>query len=487
MLVKNLLGISRLSVIELERLRPKLQAYNNEEMDREWLQAVGSLKEKIIVLDDDPTGIQTVHSIPVYTSWDLETLHEVFNDPSKVVYILTNSRALTNLATEQLHRQLAKSLKQVAKEHQQQFLLISRSDSTLRGHYPLETQTLYEELGEAIDGEIIIPFFLEGGRLTVNDVHYVLEGNELIPVGKTEFARDTTFGYNASNLKEWVAEKTGGLYLAGDVRSISLEMLRNFDIESISAILSEVHGFGKVIVNAVCEEDLKVFVIGLVKAIQHGKRFLFRTAASFVKIVGGIPYKPLLNSHTLYPNGKPQIPGLVIAGSHVQKTTRQLKRLHDLPRFIWVELNVPKIVIEDSIEGEVLRVVSETEQALNDGYDVCIFTSREYFRMNTEAVLSEKNLEFSVKISQALVSVVQRLQVRPGYLVAKGGITSSDIGVKGLGVKRALVEGQIQPGVPVWRTGPESRYPGIPYVIFPGNVGDDDALKNVVEILIGID
>ena len=56
---------------------------------------------------------------------------------------------------------------------------------------------------------------------------------------------------------------------------------------------------------------------------------------------------------------------------------------------------------------------------------------------------------------------------------AKGGITFSGIGTKALKVRRALVMGQIRPGIPVWQTGAESRFPGISYVIFPDNVGED--------------
>ncbi|HPJ01993.1 MAG TPA: nucleotide-binding domain containing protein, partial [Candidatus Limiplasma sp.] len=51
---------------------------------------------------------------------------------------------------------------------------------------------------------------------------------------------------------------------------------------------------------------------------------------------------------------------------------------------------------------------------------------------------------------------------------------------QGLQVRKALVMGQILKGVPVWLTGPESRFPGMPYVIFPGNVGDENALLEAV-------
>ena len=90
----------------------------------------------------------------------------------------------------------------------------------------------------------------------------------------------------------------------------------------------------------------------------------------------------------------------------------------------------------------------------------------------------------SVRISEAVQSVVGNLQITPAFIIAKGGITSSDVGVKALGVRRALVLGQIQPGVPVWRTGPESKFPGMTYVIFPGNVGEERTLRDAVSTLL---
>ena len=76
-----------------------------------------------------------------------------------------------------------------------------------------------------------------------------------------------------------------------------------------------------------------------------------------------------------------------------------------------------------------------------------------------------------------------QLHVKPAYIIAKGGITSSDVGTKALKVKKALVMGQIQKGIPVWLTGEESKFPGMPYIIFPGNVGDKDTLRLIVEEL----
>ncbi len=460
-------------------------AIPENKINKGWLSAVDKIKRKIIVLDDDPTGIQTVHSIPVYTSWDFSTLRQIMEDKHKLIYILTNSRALTSVETQRLHKQLARDLKLVALEEGKKFLLISRSDSTLRGHYPLENKTIYNELtkDEKIDGEIIIPFFLEGGRFTFNDIHYIKEGDVLVPIGQTEFARDSVFGYKSSNLKEWIEEKTAGQYPAGQVISISLNMLRAKDIKGVLHKLLEIKNFNKVIVNAVEYTDIKVFLIALSESINRGKNYLFRTAASFVQVIGGINPKPLLTKETLYPKGKPSMPGLIIIGSYVQKTTRQMKKLAELSNLIWVEWDVSQAKTQECLRAEVDRVASEVKKGFNFEKDVCIYTSREYYRSNSQDQNNDKDLIFSSRISNGLVKVIQALKIRPGFLVAKGGITSSDIGVKGLNVRRAMVMGQIQPGIPVWKLGPESRFPGLPYIIFPGNVGSDDTLKKVVKIL----
>ena len=202
-----------------------------------------------------------------------------------------------------------------------------------------------------------------------------------------------------------------------------------------------------------------------------------------MQVIGGINPKPLLTKETLYPKGKPSSPGLIVIGSYVQKTTRQIKKLAELSNLIWVEWDVSQAKTQGCLWAEVDRVISEVKKGFNLGKDVCIYTSREYYGNDSQNENSDKNLIFSSRISEGLVKVVQVLKIKPSFLVAKGGITSSDIGVKGLNVKRAMVMGQIQPGIPVWELGPESRFPALPYIIFPGNVGSDDTLKKVVEIL----
>ncbi len=440
---------------------------------------------KLVVLDDDPTGVQTVHDVSVFTDWTAESIRAGFAEPGRLFYILTNSRSFTAEKTEAVHREIAGT---VAKEARgRAYLLLSRCDSTLRGHYPLETETLRGATAEAggyeADGEILCPFFKEGGRYTIGNVHYVRSGEELLPAGQTEFARDRTFGYRFSDLREYIEEKTQGRCLASDVLCVPLDQLRGMDVDGVTEMLMTARGFRRIVVNAVDYCDLKVFCVALYRAMARGKRFIFRTAAGLVKIMGGISDRPLLTRQELAAG---ESGGLVVVGSHTKKTTEQLERLLALPCAAGVEFCADLALEGDgALIEEARRVSGECEAILRAGKTAVCYTSRGLLSVEGES--AEDALRRSVRISEGVCGVVERLRAIPSFLVAKGGITSSDIGVKALRVKRATVLGQIRPGIPVWRLGPESRFPGVPYVIFPGNTGEAETLRDVVAILNGME
>ena len=474
----------------------KISSVDEKFFHEEFSTALKNFDKKIVVLDDDPTGVQTVNGISVYTDWTEESISAGFAEKNSMFFILTNSRAFSEAKTRDEHKKIAERVYAASKKFGKDFMIVSRCDSTLRGHYPLETQTLRETLedcGKKIDGEVLIPFFKEGGRFTIGNVHYVQEENFLVPAGETEFAKDKTFGYSNSNLAAYVEEKTHGAFKKESVTCISLEELRGGDVDKISARLKNVRDFNKIIVNAIDYVDVEIFALALLKS---GKNFIFRTAAAFTKIIGGVKDKPLLKKSELVDetnlNG-----GLIIIGSHVKKTTAQLDelkkqlgmrnaqceieyetithsalRLTHCPPVAFIEFDISDL-------GSVDKIIRQAEENISRGQTTTIYTSRKVLDLGD----SEKNLAASVKISDSLTKIVKNLNVRPKFLIAKGGITSSDIGTKGLSVKKAFVLGQVAAGVPVWKIGAESKFPGMSYIIFPGNVGDVDTLRKIVEIL----
>lgn len=441
--------------------------------------------KKIVVLDDDPTGVQTVHDVHVYTGWGHDEILAGFQESNNLFYVLTNSRGFTRDETIKAHQEIAAVVNDVAHETGREYIYISRSDSTLRGHYPLETKILkdaYEKYtGKIIDGEILCPFFKEGGRFTINNVHYVKYGDELVPANETEFARDKTFGYTAATMPEYIQEKTAGEFKAESVTCISLDDIHAMNFDKIEAQLMAVKDFNKIIVNAVDYVDVKVFCVAMYRAMNKGKVFMFRTAAAIVKVMGGVSDIPLLTREKMVTfstnNG-----GIIVIGSHTDKTTRQLEALRSVGDIEFVELDARLVKDDEAFSREVQRCLDLEEKCISSGKTVCCYTTRALITADTGD--KEDELRLSVKISDAVQSLVGRLRITPSFVIAKGGITSSDVGTKALGVKRALVLGQIRPGIPVWQTGQESKFPLTPYVIFPGNVGEDNTLKEAAEILM---
>jgi uncharacterized protein YgbK (DUF1537 family) len=457
------------------------------ELPPEWPEDLrGKIREqitksgcKVVVLDDDPTGTQTVHGIPVLTEWSVDSLRKELLTNTPAFYILTNSRSLPLEAAKTLNTEIGRNLMEAATSSGCDFVVVSRSDSTLRGHFPGEMEALTEALGNPCHAWLLVPFFQEGGRYTIQDTHYVRDGDLLIPSGETAYAHDKVFGYRSSNLRDWVEEKSGGKFKSNQVASISINDLRLGGPQCIAQKLQKLEPFGICIVNAASYRDLEVLVAAILDQEACGRRFLYRTAASFVRVRAGIPERSLITVDEL---GLPDSGGgLIIAGSYVPKTTEQLEKLLANSDIKPVEVKVENLVTSENRMVEIENAAQQSNQALSRGQTTLVFTSRELL---TAKSLNEKDdLWIANRISEGLVHILHAISERPRYLVAKGGITSSDLATKGLGVKRAMVLGQVLPGVPVWQLGAESRYPGLPFIVFPGNVGDSYAL---VEIVAGL-
>jgi uncharacterized protein YgbK (DUF1537 family) len=422
-------------------------------------------KKTLVILDDDPTGTQTVFDVPVLTDLSAQSIKDAIDEAPPVLFLLTNSRALTVEQTTEFHQRLG----DILKEYQDDIIVISRSDSTLRGHFPLETNLLRDALGIPEAPTLFIPFFAAGGRLTVADTHYVVEGDTVTPAHLTPFANDNAFPFSHSYLPDYIAEKSGGPV---DVQSISLEELRAGDVsEKIAALPAS----STCIVNAASITDLNVLSLALLKS---DRRFIIRSAASFVQSLAGIVSRPPLDPWQMQdldpnPNG-----GLIIVGSHVPKTSAQLAHLiENAPNAVPLELNV--LALLENPDDTLFPLSAKLNQTIESGKTAILFTSRDRIDAPSEA----ENLAISQTISRSLVSLVQSVVARPSFLIAKGGMTSSDIATDALGVKQAMVLGQILPGVPVWTIGNETRHPGLAYVIFPGNVGGDDALTQAYQKL----
>jgi uncharacterized protein YgbK (DUF1537 family) len=439
---------------------------------------------RLVVLDDDPTGTQTVADVPVLTSWTVDDLRWALRQDSAAFFVLTNTRSLSPEDAAARNREVVRALHEASAAEGTGYVLASRGDSTLRGHFPLETDALAEELAElgvgAPDGVVLVPAYIEAGRLTVGSRHWMRTADGLLPVAESEFARDATFGYRSSSLPEWVEEKTGGRVPAEDVLRITLDDLRAGGPTHTARLLCSLQGGRTAVVDAVCDDDLRVLALALAEAEENGTRLLYRVGPSFVRARAGQAGRAPLTPAELRPLRGDAPHGLIAVGSHVSLTTRQLDRLRERGGIAEYELDVALLLDEVRRDAHIAEVAAAAADAL-DKADAVIRTSRAL----VTGADADDSLAISRRVSAALVQAVRQVNAtrRPAFVVAKGGITSSDTATHGLEIRRAWARGTLLPGiVSLWQPvdGPAA---GIPYIVFAGNVGGPDALADALDLL----
>lgn len=436
---------------------------------------------RVVAFDDDPTGSQSVHGVGVVTELDPDLYAQALDASASTAFILTNSRSLDEADAVSLDTTVARDVFTLAERNGWQLDAVSRSDSCLRGHVIAEVGVLddirTEVIGTGYDGVLFVPSYFEAGRYTQEDVHYAVVDGKPVPVGETEFAKDATFGFTASDLKEFLAEKSAGAIDPERVLSLSLETIRSGGAAAVTEVLDQCHDLQWVVVNATGYADLEVVVEGLQASAGS---FTYRSGPSFVRALSGIAdYGTLTPQQIRADTADAGGHGLAVVGSHVGQTARQVQRARERGGVVEVELSVPALVHHDSA-AEIARATAEVTAALADD-DVLFYTSRDLVTGSDAA----DSLAIARTVSSAVVQVVRgSLAARPAWVIGKGGITSHDVLVRGLGVQRATVLGQLFPGmVSVLR--PEQATEdvlGTPYVVFAGNVGDEHALADAIEL-----
>jgi uncharacterized protein YgbK (DUF1537 family) len=445
--------------------------------------SVAASGRTLVVLDDDPTGTQSVADLPVLTRWSVADFEWAFAQHAPAVYVLTNTRSLDPDEAEKRNRKVVRNALAAADGA---LGFVSRSDSTLRGHFPLEPEVIADELAQAAgvrtDAVVIVPAFPDAGRVTIGGTHYMRDGaGGLTPVAETEFAKDATFGFTRSRLAEYVEEKSGGRYAARDVLVLDLAVIRS---GAVADVLAGASGGRPVVADIVTENDLRALALGLAEAERQGKTLLYRVGPPFVRGRIGQEVRAPLTAEEAFAGRSPGAGGgLVVIGSHVGLTTRQFDVLSaEHPSARVIELRVEKL-LDGGATAEIDAVVADVVAGLGEG-DVVLHTSRVLVRADTP----DGSLRIARTVSAALVEVVRRTlsQHPPRFVIAKGGITSSDVASEGLQIRHAIVRGPMLPGiVSLWEPvgGPAA---GIPYVVFPGNVGDDRSLLDVVRVLAAV-
>jgi len=462
--------------------------------------------EMVVYLEDDSTGVQKSHDVYLVTDYSEKGIRSGIEAARgaghRLVFILTNSRALSARQAEALNREIAQTLARIAQDEGLTFRIGSRSDSTLRGHFPLEPLVLMEALepltGE-YDGVIVSHVFLtEMGRITVNRKHLLRirkdDGSYWYrPVHLTRFAEDKRFGYPTSDMAEYVEFKfsTSGLgeVKAAEVLHISLDDVRKGGPEEVKRKLMEAEKGRVVTVDIVAPRDLQVLVLGLLMAEGEGKDYIYRSAASLAAARVNMRDIPVLTREEIL--GTRRLAGNILClwGSIVELSNLQLEAvLKQVPDLVPVQFDVRRVLRSDEDRKDVIdSAVGSTEEAFRRGKGALVYTvpRTEY---PAEKLPEEARAANEQRIASAFQEVYNRVRLRPAAVIFKGGTTSST-GLFNSGAKRVYVLGQVSPGIPIVKILPKDneRFPGeeMLMVLGPGNVGVRETYVEIIEKLTG--
>ena len=444
---------------------------------------------KFIVIDDDPTGSQTVNNCLLLLKWDYPTLVQGFKSKSNLFFILANTRSLSENDAQIRIEEICNSIKKIISTEeykQEEFIFVSRGDSTLRGHNFLEPNTINDLLGP-FDATFHIPAFIEGKRLTIDGNHFV----DSVPLSQTIFAKDEIFGYQTSNIKELLFQKSKFKISLNDIKNLKLSELKVLENKENNIVFNKLRNLSEnshVIVDIENYAQLKTFSL-VIKKLSKEKKFLFRTAASFISSISGIKNKsekPSLYSYLRRKNSdKKFLPGFLVIGSYVELTTIQLKKFLEITDCEPIELDVFEFLRISRLNSNCQQLsffknkfLAEIRSILNKGNIPVLFTSRRGISLHD----IKEQVTFYNSLAHFISELVSDLKNEIGYLISKGGITTNVILSNGFKASYVYLQGQIITGVSLV-TLKLKNGEDLPIVTFPGNIGNQDSLLNVWTIL----
>jgi uncharacterized protein YgbK (DUF1537 family) len=415
--------------------------------------------EPIAILDDDPTGVQTLSGARVILDWAEPRVEDALAS-ARAVHLLTNSRAYPPDEAAAIVRSAAAAVLSTAPNTS----LVLRGDSTLRGHVLEEYLAVRDAKGtESFPPLVLAPALPSAGRVTVGGVQYLDRDGRRVPVHETEYATDPAFAYASSRLLDWAEQRTGGLFKSALGIEVTLEALHRGGPDAVVAALRQAAESPvpcAVALDAETGDDVEAVAAGLQRATAAGVESVVRCGPAVAGALGGVTAMRAASLPVAQ-----QL--LLVCGSYVSQSVRQLERV--TARFPASLVAVDPQRLGRGADGT--QIAAQLEERLDAS------------RLAVLAVWGpppsgSSDLAAGRRIAEGLASVVAAVQRRDALVVLKGGVTSAVVLRHGLGATEADIVGPVLPGVALWTIiDPVTR----PVLVVPGNVGGDGLLVQIVD------
>ena len=231
------------------------------------------------------------------------------------------------------------------------------------------------------------------------------------------------------------------------------------------------------------------------------RRLLVQSAASLLQALSALPPQPL-PPPALARLRRGSAPGAVLVGSHVPLSDQQLLQLLAEPACAGVELPVERVLntirrlgsgpggppsvldqqepVDQALEPLREELLERLQRAWTSGRTPVLFTSRGERPCHDAS--ERQRLSFS--LAGLMARLAAGLPPELSYLISKGGTTSQTLLRDGLALAAVRLEGQLLPGLSMLRLPADhARFPLLPLLTFPGNLGADDTLHQAWRLM----
>ena len=419
------------------------------------------------MLDDDPTGVQTLAGLTVVLDWQPPRVAAAFEHGS-AVHLLTNSRAFSPAEARALAASAARAVAEAAPEA----AVVLRGDSTLRGHVLEEYLGVVDARSSAGYPPLLLaPALPTAGRVTVGGVQYLERGGARVPVHLTEFAADGQFSFRSSRLLEWAEERSAGLFKAADGIEVGLADVRSSGGRAVTEALERAARAARptaIAADAETADDVAAVAHGFRLAVTSGVEVVLRCGPAVAGALGGATAAALSEM----PSAEEV---LLICGSYVAGSGRQLKALAGRYPQAMVEVDAHLLAAGDQTQlAEAAAAVS----ARLDSHGLAVLATP---RARPSSLA---NLASGLQVADGVAQIVRQVDRPRAVIVVKGGVTSAVVLRNALRAVEADVIGPVLPGVALWRADDDQGRERI-VVVVPGNVGEDGLLVRIIDSIKG--
>lgn len=445
-------------------------------------------KAKItVIVEDDPVGYMCHKgNVPAFIVDEHVKRDELLNtlieskeriEEKSVFFLATPSRRLDENASFTMNTEIGFALHRFRKECTRDFRIINKIDSCLRSNYEPEYRGLTNGFG-VFSLEILVPSYIEQGRITVHGSQYIREGSEIIPIHESEFSTFKGLEFNNSNLALWLTNRSAHISSRNNVGLICIDKIRTQrEEEIVNKLLNRPFKIQAMVFDSSDEEDLTIIFNILFELEKQGKdKIFYKFGPSMInRIVMGLKAESEDNHISgIQPNDS----AIIVAGSLSSITKRQIADLKDEEKTSLVVLNNSDI--ENSNTFKVIDKKRRKILEYNSRGDNVILTT-EYWKASSNEY---PDIQKRDKVLNLLAEICRLTneEVQHRWIVIKGSDTALHVLNHGFGLKKFDYCGQIISGVIHIKVRLNDNTNKSCFII-GGNVGEDGLLVKLISVI----